>query len=173
MKSQRNKIALTVLLTVLFAITGFAQSEFRDVNVEYVFSLPNDAWKMTVKPSSMSPNVEYVHNFRKEAHLEIRKVAVEPNTLFGEVIQEEEQKLQFTPGYVAGREANFRGAYGGRVFNFEFVRSGRTMSGRYYLLKSGARTIYVLRFTGRKNTLRSLRAETDSIARTFRLKAAR
>jgi hypothetical protein len=86
------------------------------------------------------------------------------------MIREEEQKLQFVPGYVAGREENFKGAFSGKVFNYEFVRSGRNMSGRFYFLKAAGDTVYVLRFTGEKNSLLSLRNETDLIARTFKVK---
>ena len=160
---------LFAILILFVTGAGFAQSDFSDVNVEYKFSLPNDSWKMTVKPSSMSPNVEYVRNFRKDGHLEVRKTEVDPNAPFADIISEEEQKLQFMPGYVAGREENFQGAFSGRVFNFEFVRSGRNMSGRFYFLKAKAKTVYVLRFTGEKDSLRTLRNETDSIARTFKL----
>lgn len=158
------------LILLSTAFSAIAQEEFNNSNVEYTFTLPGDEWKMTVEPSEMSPNVEFVNNFKKEGHLEIRKIKIEPNTLFGDIIREEEQKLQFLPGYVAGKEENFRGAYTGRIFNYEYVRSGRAMSGRFYYLKTDDTTVYVLRFTGLKDILRSIRNETDSIARTFKLK---
>jgi hypothetical protein len=44
------------------------------------------------------------------------------------------------------------------------------MSGRIYFLKSGAKTIYILRFTGLRDKLRAIRNETDQIARTFQIK---
>lgn len=170
MKFTRLSFLFSASLILLTALSAFAQKDFDNANVEYTFSLPSDAWKMTVEPSDYSPNVEFVYNFKKEGHLEIRKIAIEPNTLFGDVIREDEQKLQFVPGYVAGKEENFTGAYSGRVFNYEYVRSGRPMSGRFYFLKTDEKTIYVLRFTGMKDNLRSIRNETDSIARTFKLK---
>ena len=69
-----------------------------------------------------------------------------------------------------GKEENFKGALNGRVFNYEFIRSGRNMSGRFYFLRSGLTTVYIVRFTGRKDKLRSIRNQTDYIARTFTLK---
>ena len=169
---RRSLLSIAIVTAAVFALggTALAQSEFDDVNVEYTFSLPSDAWKMTVKPSRMSPNVEYVYNYRKEGHLEIRKITIDPNTLFGDLIRDEEQKLQFVPGYVSGREENFKGLLEGRVFNYEFVRSGRNMSGRFYFLRASGDTVYVLRFTGEKSSLRSIRNETDLIARTFKIK---
>ena len=79
-------------------------------------------------------------------------------------------KLQFLPGYVAGKEENFSGALRGGVFNYEFLRIGRNMSGRLYFLKADDTTVYVLRFTGERRQVKSLRNQTDSIARTFSIK---
>ena len=170
MKMKIQSGILTFIALLVLVSASMAQSEFSDPNAEYLFSLPSDSWKMTVKPSQMSPNVEYVYNFRREGHLEIRKSSVDQNAPFSEIIREEEQKLQFVPGFVAGREENFKGSLSGRIFNYEYVRSGRNMSGRFYFLKADLTTVYILRFTGEKNSLRSLRNETDQIARTFRLK---
>jgi len=158
-----------LIISFLFipVISAFGQSEFRDPNVEYLFSLPDDTWKMVVKPSDKSPNVEYVYGFRIDGHLEIRKLSVDPTDLYGDLIKQEEQSLQFLPGYIAGRQVNFNGTLNGRVFNFEYIRSGRNMSGRYYFLKANPTTVYVLRFRGLKAKMRSIRNKTDSIARTF------
>ena len=65
---------------------------------------------------------------------------------------------------------NFAGFLKGTVFNYEFVRAGRPMSGRFYFLKANDNTIYVLRFTGFRDKLRSIRNQTDSIGRTFTIR---
>ena len=93
--------------------------------------------------------------------------------MLSETIRDEDQKLQFLPGYVAGKEEDFKGSLNGKVFNYEFVRSGRNMSGRFYFLKAADDTVYILRFTGQRDKLRSIRNQTDSIARTFDLKKAK
>jgi hypothetical protein len=80
--------------------------------------------------------------------------------------------LQFKPGFVAGKEENFSGALKGKVSNYEFTQSGKNMSGRFYYLKADDTTVYVLRFTGLRDQLRTIRNQTDSIARTFKVKAA-
>lgn len=171
MKLNKFSFALTIVLGLMTAFSAFAQTEtFSDSNVEYTFELPEPTWKMTVKPSAISPNVEYVYGDRKDGHLEIRKLSVKPGIMLSDTIREEEVKLQFLPGYVAGKEENFQGAINGRVFNFEYVRSGREMSGRYYFLKTDDKTIYVLRFSGYRDKLRSIRNYVDSIARTFKIK---
>jgi hypothetical protein len=168
---KSNKFLFALMLVLICGASVSAQTAtFSDANAAYTFELPEAAWKMTVKPSEMSPNVEYVYNDRRDGHLEIRRLTVKSGEALSDTIREEEIKLQFLSGYVAGKEENFQGAMNGRVFNFEFVRSGREMSGRYYFLKADDKTVYVLRFSGYRDKLRSIRNQIDSIARTFKLK---
>jgi len=165
------KFLFSLAIGLLFSVSIFAQSQtFSDPNVVYTFDLPQSAWKMTLKPSSISPNVEYVYGDRTDGHLEIRKLNIKSGEMLSETIDHEEQKLQFLGGYVAGKEEDFKGSLAGKVFNYEFVRSGRNMSGRFYFLKAGDTTVYVLRFSAERDKLRSIRNQTDSIARTFKVK---
>lgn len=162
-------VAATIaLLFFSVAVSTQAQNDsvFSDPNVEYSFDIPDARWKMTAKPSATNPNVEFVFVDRLDGHLEVRKLNVAQNALISDVIREEEQKLQFLPGYVAGREENFGGKLNGAILNYEFVRAGRPMAGRFYFLRSG-NNVYVLRFTGFRDKLRSIRTQTDIIARTF------
>ena len=171
MRITKFKFLCSLALGLFLAVSMFAQNQiFSDPNVEYTFEIPDADWKMTVKPSELSPNVEFVYKYRKDGHLEIRKITVKANEMLSDVIRQEETKLQFLPGYVAGKEENFQGALNGRVFNYEFVRSGNNMNGRFYFLKANDSTVYVLRFMGARDILRSVRNHTDSIARTFKIK---
>ena len=168
-----RKITLlySIGIIAILALSAVAQNNaFSDPNVDYTFSLPNEKWKMTVKPSVTSPNVEYVYGDRIDGHLEIRKLTLAKNKLLTDLIHnDEEQKLAFKPGFVAGKDENFTGHLRGTVFNFEYVASGRNMAGCYYYLRANDTTIYVLRFAGKKDELKLLRSQTDSIARTFAL----
>lgn len=171
MMKHRNSIFFALLAALVFAVPAAAQgSSFASSDVEYGFELPDERWKMTVKPSATTPNVEYVFGDRTDGHLEVRRLALPPRGIVSDLIREEEQKLQFQPGYVAGKEEQFGGFLKGAVFNFEFVRAGRPMGGRYYFLRSNDSTVYVLRFTGFRDRLKSIRNQTDSIARTFNVK---
>jgi hypothetical protein len=166
-----NKIFAVVAFLLMVPVAFFAQeSTFTDPNVDYSFVLPEIAWKQIVKPSATSPNVEYVYNDRRDGHFEVRKLTVAKDAYMTDIIRDEETKLQFLPGYVAGKEENFSGNLRGNVFNYEFVRLGRNMSGRFYFLRADDTTVYVLRFTGERDRLKSIRNQTDSIARTFALK---
>jgi len=171
MRTQKFTLLFAMLAALTFATAISAQVEtFSAPNVDYSFSLPDEKWKLTVKPSDTSPNVEYVYGDRNNGHLEVRKLATRKDLLTSEAIQDEDQKLQFLPGYVAGKEENFAGRYRGVIFNYEFVRAGRPMSGRMYFLRIDDNTIYALRFSGFKEILRGLHNQTDSIARTFNVK---
>lgn len=166
-------VALSLCLSVIFGANAFAQSQtFSDTNAEYTFDLPEPAWKMVSKPTATSPNVEYVYVDRLDAHLEIRKLSSKTDELISDVIaREQEQKLQFLPGYVGGKEENFAGFLKGKAFNYEYIKAGKNMSGRFYYLRDETSPdVYVLRFTGSRDKLRTIRNQTDSIARTFKPK---
>ena len=168
-----NRFLSSAALIFIISIMAFAQSQtFSDPNVEYTFDLPDSTWKMVSKPRPGSPNVEYAYgDNRANGHLEIRKLAINKGELVSDLIErDKEQTLQFIPGYVAGKEENFAGALRGRVFDYEYTRSGKNMSGRFYYLKATDTAVYVVRFTGLRDKLRVIRNQTDSIARTFDLK---
>jgi len=168
-----TKVLFSVCLALLFTLSSFAQESFSDVNVDYTFDLPEAKWKQIVKPSTTSPNVEYVYGDRADGRLEVRRLDLKAGDMLSDLVASEEQRLQFLPGYVAGKEEDFKGSLNGKIFNYEFIRSGRNMSGRFYFLKADDKTVYVLRFTGQRDKLRSVRNQTDSIARTFSLKKSK
>jgi hypothetical protein len=171
MKKNKNSLLVIAITLLMASLPAFAQQSFSDINVDYSFNVPDEKWKMTVKPSKSSPNVEYVYGDRFDGHLEVRRLTVEKDSLLTDAVENEEQKLRFRPGFVAGRQENFTGKLRGSIFNFEYVAAGKNMSGRYYFLRANDTTIYVLRFSGQKDSLRSLQPQTDSIARSFAVKA--
>lgn len=162
-----------MLFVLAAGVAAFGQAgSFSSPDVDYIFELPDERWKMTVKPSAAKPNVEYVFLDRNDGHLEVRRLTVPRDAILADVVRDEEAKLQFLPGYVAGPDENFTGRLRGSIFNYEFVRAGRPMSGRFYFLRANDTTVYVLRFTGFRDKLRSIRNQTDSISRTFQIKRA-
>jgi hypothetical protein len=174
MKLSKFSFLLPAVLGLFLAVSAFAQNnKFSDSNAEYTFDLPEATWKMTAKPSVLSPNVEYVYGDRRDGFLEVRKLTLASGEILSDLIRNEEEKLQFLKGYVTGKEEPFSGNLKGTVFNYEYVSSGRNMSGRFYFLKVDNSTVYVLRFTGERDKLRSIRNQTDSVARTFELKKAK
>ena len=103
MKAARSYILFSIIVGVIAAASVFGQTEsFSDPNVDYGFDVPDMKWKMTVKPSATSPNVEYVFGDRNDGHLEVRRIKVAKDATIAEIMRDEEQKLQFLLGYVAG-----------------------------------------------------------------------
>lgn len=168
MNRIRKPLLLAFAAIAIFA--GFAAAQTRSFNesgLEYTFEIPNDQWKLVTR----SPHINLVFGTSREGDLEIRRINVPASKPIMDIMKDEEQKLQFLQGFVAGKEENFSGALKGAIYNYEYVRSGRPMSGRFYFLRSGD-AVYVLRFTAYTNNLRSLRVQTDMIARTFQIKKA-
>jgi hypothetical protein len=156
----------------LFAISVFAQTDvFSDPNAEYTFAIPEAKWKMTTKPTAALSNADFVYGDRADGLLEIRKLTVPRDQILSDMIHgAEEAKLSFRPGFVAGRDENFSGRMRGTVYNFEYVAAGRNMAGRNYYLRANETTVYLLKFSGPKDNVRSLRSQADTIARTFTTK---
>jgi hypothetical protein len=160
-------LALFVFVCAAASSLAAQDTIFSDPNADYSFTVPDERWKLITRPSAANPNVEYVFGDRRDAHFEVRRATIGRDQLLADIVHEEEQKRQFLPGYVAGKEENFAGKLRGTVFNFEYVQAGRSMAGRYYFLQAGNNTVFVLRFSGQKDVLRSIRAQVDGIARTF------
>ena len=172
MKGKNLSSLLLVLVCLTASAAVFGQTKtYSDPNLEYTFEIPDERWKVTARPSATNNSVEMVFVDRNDGHLEIRKIASPRATPWADVVRGEETKVQFLQNYVpavAAKEERFAGKLAGPVFNFEYTRSGRVMAGRFYFLRSGD-TVYVLKFTGFRDKLRSIRNQTDIIARTFDL----
>lgn len=161
-----------LMLLALMGLSAFAQAEmYDDPKAEYTFEIPDPKWKPVPKTSTLDTGIDLVYVDRMDGFLQIRKSTTSEDEMLSEVIiREQEQRLQVLPGYVAGKEENFVGNLKGKAFNYEYVRSGKPMSGRIYFLKVDDKTVYLLKFTGLKDKLRAVRTHTDIIARTFKLK---
>lgn len=163
---------------VLFALASFGAAQaqennnvFDEKDVEYTFTFPDEKWKPVAKAGDARSTSEFIYGDRLDGLLQIKLAKLEEKDLLSDVVERETtQKLQFLPGYVPGKQDVFNGSLKGRVFNYEFVQAGKNMSGRIYFLNSDAGGVYVLRFTAYRDKLRLLRVQTDSIARTFKIK---
>ena len=170
MRRIKFLIVCSVVLVVC-ATTARAQETFSDENVEYTLELPNATWKATVRPDSVHRHVEFVYGDRLDGHLRIRKEAVEHEETPTELAaRDADLKLRYLPGYVAGKQERFAGRLSGAVTSYEFTKDGKLMAGRVYYLQADKHTVYTLHFTGLREKLQRMQNQTDSIARSFRLK---
>ena len=172
MKRIKFLFAFAVLALAALPSAALAQESFTDPNVEYELDLPNTTWKATVRPDGVHQHVEFVYGDRMDGHLRVRKEVVKQDEKPADIAHRDaDLKLRYIAGYVAGREERFAGRLSGVTFGYEFTKDGKLMAGRVYYLQGDGPTVYTLHFTGLRDRLQRLRNQTDSIARSFRLKS--
>jgi hypothetical protein len=139
--------------------------------VEYTLELPSTTWRVSAEPDSLNQHAEFINGDRNDGYLRIRKEVVDAGTTAADLAhRDQDQKLRFQPGYVEGKEEKFAGRLSGVTISYEYTNGGKPMAGRVYYLQADNRTIYTLRFTGFRDKLSRIRNQTDSMARSFRLK---
>jgi hypothetical protein len=163
-------LALASMLA-LASVMATAQQTFTSDHAGYTLELPSERWRVTQEPDSLHEHAEFIYGDRNDGYLRIRKDVVEAGTTVADISQRhKDQKLKFQTGYVEGKEERFAGRLSGVTFSYEYTAGGKAMAGRMYYLQADNRTIYALRFTGLRDRLLQIRNQTDSIARSFRLK---
>jgi hypothetical protein len=169
---MRRSILGFALVPLLFIpAVAAAQTSFSTDKIEYSIELPSAVWKMISEPDAVHEHAEFVYGDRLDGHLQVRKEIVDAGVSPEDLARrDQEQKLRFIPGFVEGKQEPFSGRLNGATISYEFVRNGKSMAGRTYYLQADNRTIYTLRFTGLRDKLTRIRNQTDSIARSFRLK---
>jgi len=166
---------ITLFACAVFCAFSFsfahAQTVFTNEKVDYAIELPSATGKVITEPDAVHEHTEFVYGDRLEGYLLIRKEVVEAGTTASQLARrDQDQKLQFLPGFVAGKEEPFAGRLNGVTTSYEFIKTGKPMLGRIYYLQVDNRTIYALRFSGLRDKLTRIRNQTDLIARSFRIK---
>jgi hypothetical protein len=163
-------LALASVL-MLASAAAMAQQTYTGGNTDYTLELPSERWRVIQEPDSLHEHAEFIYGDRNDGFLRIRKEVVEAGTTASDISRrDQDQKLRFQTGYIEGKEEKFAGRLNGVTFGYEYTSGGKAMAGRIYYLQADNRTIYALRFTGLRDKLLQIRNQTDSIARTFRLK---
>jgi hypothetical protein len=170
MRRLTNFLALAFMLALTSAVAT-AQQTFTSDHAGYTLELPSEKWRVTQEPDSLHEHAEFIYGDRNDGYLRVRKDVVEAGATAADISQrDKEQKLKFQTGYVEGKEEKFAGRLNGVTFSYEYTAGGKAMAGRLYYLQADNRTVYALRFTGLRDRLLQIRNQTDSIARSFRLK---
>jgi hypothetical protein len=169
-----RRLTIFLALASIFMLgsaVASAQETFTSENAGYTLELPSERWRVTQEPDSLHEHAEFIYGDRNDGYLRIRKEVVEAGTTASDISQrDQDQKLKFQTGYVEGKEEKFVGRLNGVTFAYEYTSGGKAMAGRLYYLQADNRTVYALRFTGLRDRLLQIRNQTDSIARSFRLK---
>ena len=164
--------ACALTLLALSAVAALGQSQiFTNDSVEYTLELPSETWRATSRPDTIHQHTEFVFGDRNDGHLVIRKEIVDAGTNPSDLAhRDQDVKLRYLPGFVGGKEERFSGRLSGVTSSYEYTSGGKPMVGRIYYLQADNRTVYTLHFRGARDKLLRIRNQTDSIARSFRLK---
>jgi hypothetical protein len=166
---------LTPLLVLIAlgasVVTVLAQEARLSEQVGYSIELPSPVWRSISEFDPVHERSEFVNGDRMDGYLQIRKEIVDAGTTPSDVAQrDQDQKLRYIPGFIEGKQEPFSGRLNGVTASYEFTKAGKPMMGRIYYLQADNRTIYALRFTGLRDKLARIRNQTDSIARSFKLR---
>jgi hypothetical protein len=170
-----NRLFLLSLLLFTLSATAKAQEVFDDPDGEYTVTLPA-GWIAIVNQDSLGRrDVNIVFRIRENGALKVKRIDdVDANLDVMEFAKQDENSVvQFLPGYDRLGIERFvlPGGKTGTLLSYDYKNSaGQPFTGRNYYLRSGEKSMYILRFTGRKNTLSPLRNQTDAIARSFKAK---
>lgn len=163
-------------LVALAGLAGKAQDTFDDPEGKYNITLPK-GWLAITNKDRLTGKTDFliVYGIRENGALKVTTMDVDAKLPMTDVaLKHETENLRFQPGYTKGKVENF--VIGGTQPNGSLISydykntAGQPMIGRNYFLRANETTVYVLRFTGRVNTLGSLRNQTDAIVRSFKLK---
>lgn len=162
----------------LLAFAGLAnrQEAFDDPDGKYTMILPK-GWLAITNKDRVTGKTDFqvVYGVRENGAMKVIELPVDAKADMIAIAQQHEQdNLRFQPGYTKGKIENFvmGGANrNGALNTYDFKNTaGQPMIGRTYYVRVSDTLVYVLRFTGRVNTLGSLRNQTDTITRSFKLK---
>jgi hypothetical protein len=165
---------LTVLACSLLSAAALPQpgsEPVEDPDGKFTLVLPNKGWQAIVSrdQNTNRPQLDIIYRVREDGSLDVKQVTVEPGLKTMDYAKKDEQTLSFqAPGYAKVSVETFGANAEGAVVTYDYTRGGRPMTGRRYYLRANDTTIFVLRFTGNRNTLGPLRSQTDAIARSFK-----
>lgn len=166
---MKKAVRMLAVAVMLGAAVGIAAAQDAD---HYTIDLPAGWEQANFVDGAKIPRVEYVYGDRSRALLKIKRIRGERGEQLGDVVTHDvDGSLKFQPGYVPGRSERFAGGtLAGQFVQFEFTRGGKPMLGRYYYLTGDDGAVWVLQFTGDRETLGQIRNVTDQMARSFREK---
>jgi hypothetical protein len=176
----KKKVEFMLRLKYLFAfvllfvsVSVSAQTEsFSRAGLDYTLELPSSAWRLVSPPDNNNQPIEFIYGDRSDGYLRVRKEIVENGVALAEMARRDQDlKLSFLPGFVAGKQEPFTGRYSGQTLSYEYTNGGKLMSGRIYYVQVDGRTVYTLHFTGLRDKLQRIRNQTDFIARGLKLKS--
>ena len=174
-ESRRNfTTGLVLILTALlspFTVAGQTQ-RYTVATGQYVLDLPSAQWRAITVSGADYPRDFRFSDDNGVVRLRIRREIVKNEDVSTTDVAERQRRLDRSSrrGYVTGTVESFKGAFSGTKYSYEYVSAGKPMATVIYYLRVTKRAIYRIEFTGSPKMLLDLADQTESIARSFRLK---
>ncbi|HYP26127.1 MAG TPA: hypothetical protein VE262_05355 [Blastocatellia bacterium] len=166
----RTLILVALLFISIPAGAALAQSgeEYTDPEGKFKIMLQGDWKAITYSDAVGRQKTEFVYRDRRVGLLKISSTSLSGGTLTNMVRQDEENQRTYRAGYVPGSNEDFGGGgLPGVRLAFYTTESYKQVANTTYYLRDGNR-VWVLKFTGPKGTLDTMRNLTDQMARSFR-----
>lgn len=173
-ESRRNFTTGLVLIVTALLSTFTAASQTRQYTVatgQYVLDLPSQWRAISVSGARYPRDFEFKDD-NGVVRLRIRREILQNENISTTDLAERQRLLDRSArtGYVTGTIESFEGTMSGTKYSSEYVSAGRPMAAVSYYLRVTKRAIYRLEFTGPRKMLLDMAGQTESIARSFRLK---
>src|ERR1041384_6353687 len=165
--------SVLIVIALLAAFTVAAQTQrYAVATGEYVLDLPSAQWRAITASGANYPRDFRFSDDNGGVRLRIRREIVKDESVSTIDVAERQRRLDRSArlGYVTGTVESFKGAFSGTKYSYEYVSAGKPMAKVTYYLQVAKRAIYRIEFSGPSKMLLDLANQTESIARSFRLK---
>ena len=174
-ESGRNFTMRLVLIVIalLAPFTVAAQTQrYAVATGQYVLDLPSAQWRAITVSGANYPRDFRLSNDNGVVRLRIRREIVKYESVSTTDVAERQRRLDRSArlGYVTATVESFKGALSGTKYSYEYVSAGKPMATVIYYLRVTKRAIYRIEFSGPSKMLLDLANQTESIARSFRVK---
>lgn len=166
---MKQAVLVLVIVALMAGLAGAAQGgqEYTDSAGQYKLTLVGD-WKAVAYSDAVGrPKTEFVYRDRSEGLLKITREPI-TGSLADAVRQEEETLKIYRAGFEGLSTESFGGgSRSGVRMSFFHTEGGRRMANTFYYLQD-KNAMWVLRFTGKRGGIDTIRNITDQIARSFK-----
>ena len=164
-------VLILIALLAPFTVAGQTR-RYAVATGQYVLDLPSAQWRAITVSGANYPRDFKFSDDNGVVRLRIRRELVNDESVSTTDVAERQRRLDRSArlGYVTGTVESFKGALSGTKYSYEYVSAGNRMATVIYYLRVTKRAIYRMEFSGSPKMLLDLANQTESIARSFRVK---
>ena len=176
-RGKRRNVTTALVLLVTASLSPFtARGQTQRYTVatgQYALDMPSPQWQAIKVAGAEYPRDFRFSNDDGVVRLRIRREILKDAGVSTTDVAERQRQLDRSArrGYVTATVEDFAGALSGTKYSYEYVSAGKPIATVVYYLRVTERAIYRLEFTGPSRMLLDLTDQTESIARSFRLKS--